>query len=237
MENSTMLKKMSEKEKSYSLFGLALGDGHYRQSSIYIQHTDKQKEYVEMLEKIFKDAGLSYFAKYNSSAETSYGTYIYHRIRVSVPQRRHYDKYNRLINQDGVKHLSDYVLNRITALGLLFWWLDDGTLHVSHKDGRTKRFGYLSTESFSEFDNEKLVKMLQKRFNIETRIHHYREYCRLYINATNFKKLLDLWRKYLPDICETMRYKLNPRYGEWKERGVEDDTISQYSYQCLFKSV
>ena len=141
------------------------------------------------------------------------------------------------MNGDNKKHLSDYILFRITSLGLLFWWLDDGTLHVSHKDGRTKRFGYLSTENFSEFDNEKLVKMLKKRFDVETRIHHYRGYCRIYINATNFRKLFDLWKPYLPDICEEMRYKLNPRYGEWDERGVCDSAIDQYSYNSLFKNV
>ena len=65
---------------------------------------------------------------------------------------------------------SDYVLDNINELGLLFWFLDDGQWHVSFKGNKAKRFGYLNTQSFTYEENQKIVKMFGGNLMIKSNV-------------------------------------------------------------------
>lgn len=210
--------KLSKKELNYALFGLVFGDGNYRNGSIYIHHTTKQRFYIEFLETFCKIHGLPYSIRYDFMKTTTFGSKEYSMIRIKVPNRHHFEKFNRFFVNDR-KVMSEYILNRITPLGLLFWYLDDGCFTVSMKGTSCKRIGYLNTQGFSYDDNVLLQDMLKRRFDIKVGIHKdnsglisNKVYYRIYLNATAMKSFIDVVRPYLKDIPKEFTYKFNMKY-------------------------
>ncbi|MDM8559124.1 hypothetical protein [Candidatus Parabeggiatoa sp. HSG14] len=210
-----MIEKWSKKKINYTLFGLFLGEGSYDNGNITINHTDKQHFYVQWLKQLCIDWKLDYNIHYtNTTLKNS-------EIKIYVPSRRYFDNFGRVYNKSGKKVASKFVLNRITPLGILLWYLDSGHLHVSFKGTKVKRFAYLNTISFSYQENQRMQQMLYNRFGISCTIHkedfnfkslkkkvHYR----LYFNATHFKIFYDLVREYLKILPKEFKYKFNMQY-------------------------
>ena len=215
------LKNFSEKEITYSLYGLFLGDGYYEDGWIRNVHTNKQRFYCKWLEDIFLSYGLKVSSKYDYIKCTTLGDVLYSHVNIKVPKKFYFETQNKCFDDNGKKIISDYVLDNINEFGLLLWFLDDGQWHVSTKENSTKRFGYLNTQSFSYEENEKIKDMFKKRFDIDLKIHQdnsgfekYKKsvYYRLYFNAENFRKFFDLVRPYLEYIPSEFYYKFDMKY-------------------------
>jgi len=219
--------KLSTKQKAYSLFGTVLGDSSLSGNTVRCRHTNKQRDLVKFKNRLYIRWGLKTKTRFDFEANTSFGVYIYSEVRckLSIPMRKHYKKFNRVYSIAGKKIVSDYVLNRITPIGILLWWLDDGSLSVHKRMNKNNitykmhRSGYLNTHGFSLEENIKIRNMFKKRFDIELNIHKDssgiyldRRYHRLYFNATACRKLIDLIRDYLVYIPESMLYKFNMKY-------------------------
>lgn len=215
------LKDFSEKEITYALYGLFLGDGHYSNGWLRNVHTDKQDFYCKWLDDVFSNYGLKTSSKYHYIRHTTFGDIIYSSVNIKVPKKFYFESMNKCFDNNGHKIISDYVINNINEFGLLLWFLDDGQWHVSTKNNSTKRFGYLNTQSFSYEENQKIQQMFQTRFGINLKIHtdnsgikKYKDriYYRLYFNAENFKKFFDLVRPYLKYIPKEFYYKFDMKY-------------------------
>ena len=215
------LNNFSEKDITYALYGLFLGDGWYRSGKLNLSHTEKQKFYVQWLESIFKSYGLQTKSQYDIVKHTTFGDVKYNQLCITVPKRFYFETLNKCFDDNNRKIISDYVLENINELGLLFWFLDDGQWHVSFKGNKAKRFGYLNTQSFTYEENQKIAQMFPDRFGIELKIHtdcssfaKYKGvvYYRLYFNATNFRKFFDIVRPYLQYIPKEFYYKFNMQY-------------------------
>lgn len=219
MEN--FLNNFSEKDITYALYGLLLGDGCYKKGWIQNAHTNKQRFYCKWLESIFTELGQKTSSKYDYMLHTTFGDYEYSRVNIKVPDKNLFEKNNIFFDDNHKKIISDYVLNNINRFGLLLWFLDDGQFYVSTKNHRTKRFGYLNTQSFTYEENNKIKKMFKSRFDIDLGIHintastpteKNKRYYRLYINADNFRNFFDIVREYLPYIPQEFYYKFDMKY-------------------------
>lgn len=215
------LKDFSEKDITYSLYGLFLGDGHYSDGWIRNNHTNKQRFYCKWLEVIFKNYGLKVSSKYDYICHTTFGDVLYSHTNIKVPKKFYFETQNKCFDNNGKKIISKYVLDNINEFGLLLWFLDDGQWHVSTKNNRTKRFGYLNTQSFTYEENQMIQSMFKDRFDIDLKIHKdnsgfekYKEsiYYRLYFNAENFRKFFDIVRPYLKYIPKEFYYKFDMKY-------------------------
>ena len=215
------LKDFSEEDITYSLYGLLLGDGCYKKGWIQNLHTNKQKFYCKWLESIFIECGQKVSSKYDFTFHTTFGDYEYSRVSIKVPNKTYFENNNIFFNEEHKKIISDFVLNHINNFGLLLWFLDDGQLHVSTKNKKTKRFGYLNTQSFTYDENVQIKNMFKNRFDIDLEIHintsytsteKNKKYYRLYFNAENFRKFFDLVRDYLPYIPKEFYYKFDMKY-------------------------
>lgn len=209
--------KLSDKELNYALFGLIYGDGHYRDGWINITHS-KQKFYVNWLVKFCKLNNLRYTVRYDVKSKGTFGSYIRDKIYIKVKDRRHFDKFGRIYNsKTGKREVSGYVLNRLSTLSLLFWYLDDGSLCVRTKENKTNRFIHLATHAFSYDDNVKIQSMFKKRFDIDTLIHKEKGLTgktlyRIYINATNTRKFFEVISSWLQFVPIEFNYKFNMKY-------------------------
>lgn len=204
------------------LAGCLLGDGSYDGNRIRITHTDPQKSYVLAKFRLFKAMNLVTNTRLSFSQKTNLGTCMYSQVKVSLPDKR-------------LKSLSEVELvKNLHPLGLLVWWLDAGSMSVHEKNNGTSvsRFGYLNTQSYSKQENAELSAAIESKFGIQTRIHvdkggiksadiiHYR----LYVNATNMRKLIDVVRDYIWFVPKSMRYKLNMGYRPTRTRSSLEHT-------------
>ena len=229
-----LLSNFSEKDISYALYGLLLGDGYYEHGWIINTHTNKQKFYCKWIECIFKKSGLIVDSKYDYTMHTRFGDVLYSKVKIKVPNKFYFESDNKCFDNNHKKYISDYVLRNINSLGLLFWFLDDGQWHVSFKNNKAKRFGYLNTQSFTYEENVKIQSMFKERFDIDLKIHTNKSgfeecadkvYYRLYFNATNFRKFYDIVRDYLQYIPKEFYYKFDMQYIP--ERGRETVEFSE----------
>lgn len=221
---------ISKKEKCYALFGNLLGDGSYSKGIIRCIHTNKQREYVKWLARLYRKWDISLSSRYDYRCKTTFGICTYSHVYCKVPSRKYFEENNRFFNEEGKKIISKYVLKRINKIGLLLWYLDDGCLsvhkHYYNKDKSlysVNRAAYLNTQGFTLDENKLIQHYFDKRFDIQLKIHkdvNSRNnrikpgtiYFRLYFNATNFRKFYDLLRPYLKYIPKSMAYKFNMQY-------------------------
>ncbi len=230
------LYNFSKKEKCYFLFGLLLGDGCLSKNSnwITINHTNKQREYVKFLCALCHKTGLEYKARFDYELVTTYGTYMYSNVRIKIPSTRHFRLNNRFYDENNKKIVSEYVLSRISPMGLMLWFMDDGCLSVSKKPTKTCRQATLATHGFSLKENELIQKVFRDRFDINVKIHKDRQLFKLYFSATDFRKFIDVIRVYLPLIPKNMRYKFDMKYELSNNKNSKSLFFEDYTYEKLF---
>jgi hypothetical protein len=223
---------LSKKELDHALVGLALGDGYYERGRISCCHTNRQRFYVQFLESFANRHGVRSSSRYDFWKNTNYGRMQYSTVVLWVGDRGRFEKFNRLFDDDGQKRASTYLLERITPLGLLFWYLDDGQLHVSFKGYKANRFAYLNIQGFADADQDRIQSMFQHRFGITTNFHWNNGKRRLHFPATSFRKFYDLVRPWLEVIPKEFGYKFNMQYRPTRLSNSEEFT-RLYNFQRL----
>ena len=242
------------------LIGNLLGDGSYdnRGGVLSNRHSNVQNHYVYMLEDLYKEMGVFHSSKYdylnptniNPNAKSSY-------VKAKVPDKLFFEndrffKYsNSNLTKTGnvtyyKKHkriVSEFALNNIDPLGLLLWYLDDGSL-VAKKRSRKRtttinywyqRHATLSTHGFSYKNHLIIQDVFQKRFGLDIKlykqkskypgtnqvssINHY-----TYFNAENFRKFYDIIRPWLFIVPVEFGYKFNMKY----ESTGKNQYLSEY---------
>lgn len=205
--------------------GMILGDGNLKKGSITLRlcHTAPQREYLIFKLRLAEQLGFGTTLYRDCVMNTNLGPYLYSTGTV----------YGGDLYRFYTMSFEELVGN-INPLGLLLWWLDDGCLNIHQKaNGSVSRFGYLNTQSYGLDGNNYIRSKLLEVFGIESTVHidsksglaksdHYR----LYINATNFRRLIDLVREFIPWIPFTMIYKLNMRYV--KNRIIESEYLTEH---------
>ncbi len=191
--------------------GILLGDGclSSQNKAIRLEHTLPQLAYLRFKVNLLSRLGFNCRIYNNAKKRTNLGIYEYCAATA---------------NGNGVGkyyHFSlESLLRELNPLGLLLWWLDDGSLTV-HKNerGSISRFGYLNTQSYGLDGNELIQNCLLDKFGIETTIHidsksgfALKDHHRLYLNATNVRRLIDIVREFIDQVPVNMRYKFNMKY-------------------------
>lgn len=197
--------------KNGIIAGMILGDGDLKQGTptLRIRHTAPQKAYLEFKLSLANQLGYRTKQYSDTVQNTNLGPYVY---STGVIRGGDIGNYYHIPTLGLVEMLN--------PLGLLLWWLDDGTLVIHQKEnGSVSRFGYLNTQAFGYEGNLHIQQRLYVLFGIETRIHvdtksgfALNNHHRLYLNATNLRRLIDLVRGFIPWIPKNMLYKLNMMY-------------------------
>ena len=110
------------------------------------------------------------------------------------------ENYYQLFYPEGNKIIPNDLEEYLTPCGIAYWFMDDGT-----KTGSCYSF---ATASFSFKEHEKLLELLNNKYNLVCSIHRKESKQKsIYVSAVNesnvnFKKLIE------PFIVESMKYKL-----------------------------
>lgn len=200
--------------KNGIISGMILGDGHLCkfQRRLVLSHTSTQLNYLRFKLALGEQLGYNVRCFRETKKRTTIGIFSYCSGYING-----FD-----IGTFYLLNLPE-LLNELNSLGLLIWWLDDGCLSIHTKLNRpsTSRFGYLNTQGYSLEENQLISHVLFSKFEIETNIHidtksgfGKKDHYRIYINASNMRKMIDLFREFIPWIPKNMLYKLNMKYVE-----------------------
>jgi len=184
------------------LIGLILGDGHLEKlytptfGRLKVEHSYKQKDYVDWLYKEFsnwvKSRPTTKIVKAWGGIWINYGFSTYgHRI-LGEFKERFYKRKKKIIPDDLEKD--------ITPLGLAIWFMDDGSIKSKRHKGI-----FLNTQGFSENDVRKLQKVLKNKFGISSTTRKEKNGKQIYLGGKSGEKFIVLIRPY---IISSMQYKI-----------------------------
>ena len=206
-----------------TIVDFTIGDGWigYRSSThklpyMRIEHSHRQMMYAKHKEDILRSYDYNLSAKlYMSTTKKNHGRYYY---QINTYQHQDfYTAYKWMYNKKR-KTIDKALLRHLDACSLAYWFMDDGTAklcnYTQNKDKSRKYFenykihAYkLATLCFSYDENLLIADWLRDKFNIESKIERWKQYCMIVIygieNKNNFRSTIE------PYIINEMRYKID----------------------------
>lgn len=188
------------------LVGLILGDAHLEKlytptlGRLKIEHSYKQKKYVDWLYKEFRNWVRSKprlrLVKAFGKTYQNYGFSTYGHRLLGKFRERFYKGKKKVVPSD--------LENDITPLGLAVWYMDDGSVKSSRHKGV-----FLNTQGFEDSELNMLQKILRKKFGIKstTREQTRKQITKkqIYFGGESGERLIALIRPY---IIPSMEYKI-----------------------------
>lgn len=184
------------------IVGKLLGDGHLETSDrgrtyrLKIEHSTKQKEYVDWFYAHFKEWVRTPPRKLKDGTKYGFVTYSHPALRF----------YGQQFYEDRKKRIPPLIRKLLTANALAIWYLDDG----SWKSNRHKTF-IIHSLGYTEKDLQRVRRVLQERFDIEMALHRqnraWGSYLRIYIPSISSGKFLQVIYPVVSQI-PSMSYKL-----------------------------
>jgi len=184
------------------LVGSLLGDAHLESryklgcATLRIEHSYKQKEYVDWLYSGFKKwvrtlprkrTRWSWGKKQDKYLFMTYG----HKIL---------GEFREIFYRNKKKIVPENIEYHLTPLSLAVWYMDDGSIKSRKHKGM-----FLNTQAFSLSDVKRLQGILRKKFLIENITRKDKSGLQIYIlgrSAENFMRLIR------PYIIPSMEYKI-----------------------------
>lgn len=192
------------KEQEQVLIGALLGDAcmekngkHFR---IKFDHSINQEQYL--LWKYEKLESFSTTPLVCNAFDPRTEKYYSH-ARFNTKSIEIFDKFYQMFYSDNKKRVPENIENIfMSPIALAVWYLDDG---AKRTDCNALR---IHTNCYSKSEQEALIRMLQKNFGIDTRLHkvHNEEYV-IYIPSEESKKFCKIINPIVKEI-PSMRYKL-----------------------------
>lgn len=195
-------------EEEQVVLGLILGDGTLRKdyhgkytgTSLSYAHCIKQQEYAEhkakLLQRIISSTGERSQIHYRTGNR-------HYNVTVRSISTIALNKYYPMFYENKKKFIGAEVMNKIDALGMAIWYMDDGC-------AGTHRGYYLCTNGFLREDVEKATEIIEKRFGIKASVVNSsikQPMIFIGVRGGNSHKFEQLIRPY---IIPSMLYKLHP---------------------------
>ncbi len=184
------------------LTGMLLGDGHLEMQTgartyrLKVEHSIRQREYVEWLYEQFKNLvhGQLYIRVKHLNgkqfASTGFTTYSLGSFRF----------YGQQFYVGRKKIIPKMISKLLDPVALAIWFMDDGSFKSDHH-----KTYIIHAIGYGKKDLELIKSVLEKKFGIEVGLHKQYERWRLYVYSRSAEKFAQLIRPY---IIPSMEYKL-----------------------------
>lgn len=187
------------------LIGILLGDAHIMKRSstgnarlMYAQTAIAHKAYFEYVYSFFHSFCAKDYTTQTKVSRDKRTNKIYSSISFTTMQLPCFNVFRELFYVSNVKTVPNNIYELLTPKGLAFWIMDDGS-----KQGKGL---HISVYAFSNEDVDKLMYVLQDKFNLKCSIHYNRENKpRIFIFKESMENLINLVKPY---FIPEMLYKL-----------------------------
>lgn len=188
------------------IMGTFLGDGYIdRETMVYkTSHGEKQKAYSEFIAN-----ALSVNVMKGQQGSGGYGEGLPY-YRVSKALMTIFPEVERRIPEDPRRKVTRDILNSLGAVGLAFWYMDDGNITQSSRDTDYFR-SVLNIQGFKDDEQEEIVKYLKEVWGISSTLYkvHYGRLRTLRMDEEGTRRFNAIIS---PFILPELRYKLIPEY-------------------------
>lgn len=188
------------------LVGTLLGDGHLETKNrgktyrLKIEHTIKQKAYVDWLYNHFKEwvATPPRIRTRRINFQRKCGEYeLYGFQTLSVGSLRFFAHQF----YDGVTKVVPKQIGRwLTPRTLAVWYMDDGSIK-----SKVHRTVLLNTQGFSKRDLERLQRAFLEKWGVQASLREQKEGRQIYIGNESIERFISL---IIPHVLPSMQYKI-----------------------------
>lgn len=201
IENYKAALKLTRKQREI-LVGLMLGDGHLESQNrgktyrLKLEYCVKNSEYCQHLHEVFREWVLRPPKKKSKSCNG----HLSSNIAFSTVSHGAFRFYARQFYRDGKKVVPTMTHKLLTARGLAYWFMDDGSMKSAQSKGTI-----LNTQGFNRQEVAMLVDLLEDKFKLNAKERRQKEGYQIYISGNSYEELLSLIGNL---IHPSMRYKI-----------------------------
>ncbi len=199
---------LTEIEKA-NIESMAIGDGCLEKTGkdsarLKIAHSIKQKDYLLWKYSLISKC----VSKYPYESDVKLNDKVYGTIRFSTASLPDIKKSYDIFYPNNKKILPESIVSNITKLRLLIWFLDDGSAGIDNSRGNRRVSQWvISSESFTEEENEMAKFYLLKNLNINAHIKKMSRNGKGFTNL-GFSKSSGLYETLIDITPPYMTYKL-----------------------------
>ena len=185
------VKRLLNDDQYQVLLGSYLGDGHLQKLSPYeyrlsVSHSEKQKNYLQWKASIFSsDIKSASDAKPHSIKGTACNTANVYNFCTKT-----------FVLQSPIEFTH---VRHMTPLALAVWLMDDGSLRNKYSSKNYRLSITIDSNAYSLRQNQFLVSVLKRNFNLTATVQKTRNYYRLSFSKEQSLKLLSIVQPYLHD--------------------------------------
>lgn len=190
------------------VLGSLLGDASIRRGRnkserskncvLVLGHGEKQRDYLDWQKQQLEPFILGDQPRMYVQSGFSAGSKLYSYTSIRHPA---FTAYRQLFYPDGIKHISQPVLDGLEPLGIAFWLMDDGSYHQG------RGYIYLSTNAYPREELELAADWFACRFGIKPLIHSAGRLGQFQL-AFNRRSALTLRDMVCPYFFEKLLYKI-----------------------------
>ena len=191
-----------------AIIGMLLGDAGLskdrKNAHLYIGHSQKQKEYAFWKKEILEQV-TSVSVWYGESTAIAGGK-KYPVMRIWTKSHPFFTGLRQRMYHGNRKTFDLHVLKRLTDLGLLLWYLDDGARYWG-KNGAVGAMLFC-TDSFNYIEHLSLQKYMHDRWDLIAKLNRHGNAWRLRFAPDEVVKLNKIFAPFLSQVPECMMHKL-----------------------------
>jgi hypothetical protein len=191
------------------LIGYVLSDGclyplpNSAKASLKIEHSLKQKEFVDWLYQNLKDFVRTPPGERSHLYSNSKGSFRKNSFYFNTRSFNVFYTFYNLFYKNKRKIIPDNIEELLTPLSLAVWFMGDGSVKSHECNGRI-----FNTHGYTELEVIKLVEILKRKFSLIASVRRQKDGLQIYISAKSAIIFNDLIAKF---VLPSFYYKL-PRF-------------------------
>lgn len=214
------MKTKFNKNSRNLLISLLLGDGTISNNYVFkLSHGYKQKEYLEWKIKLLNEYGIKNngLKEYVSSKGYNTGDIVYYSQLSVIPFIK---LLRRIIYKPKKNYSNRKLLNRLNALGLAIWYMDDGHINIRKTKDKIHGFYIKIATCLSKQDNQIIIDYFKEVWNVS--FYQFKEgksgknTYSLCCGTQEGIKFIEIIKPYV-ESCPSMLYKIQYDLSQRKD--------------------
>ena len=202
------MKTKFNKESRNLLISMLLGDGTISNNYVFkLSHGYKQKEYLEWKINLLNEYGIKNngLKEYVSTKGYNTGDIVYYSQLSIIPFIK---LLRRIIYKPKKNYSNRKILNRLNALGVAIWYMDDGHINIRKTNDKIHGFYIKIATCLSKEDNQTIIDYFKEVWNIS--FYQFKEGKDTYSLCCGTQegiKFIEIVKPYI-ESCPSMIYKI-----------------------------
>ena len=202
------MKTKFNKESRNLLISMLLGDGTISNNYVFkLSHGYKQKEYLEWKINLLNEHGIKNngLKEYVSTKGYNTGDIVYYSQLSIIPFIK---LLRRIIYKPKKNYSNRKILNRLNALGVAIWYMDDGHINIRKTNDKIHGFYIKIATCLSKKDNQIIIDYFKEVWNVS--FYQFKEGKETYSLCCGTQegiKFIEIVKPYI-ESCPSMIYKI-----------------------------